>query len=468
MLTFNNVSYRYPHSPDPAVKNLSFSLAAGEVLLCTGRSGCGKSTLTRLTNGLCPHYLGGELAGDVYLAGQNTRNMKPHEISLQAGTLFQDPERQFFAMSVADEIGLVLQWRGVPPDKTRRAVAESARKLGIGGILGQSIFGLSEGQKQKVALAALLALRPRALILDEPSANLDPESTAGLARILGELKAEGLAILVVDHRLSWMRGTADKVLILEEGRAAAAGDFAMLDNPALRGRHGLREARVEDPRPLLPPLEPQGGQPLFCCREINFTYPKGREIFRGASFDFPAGETVALTGKNGVGKTTLARILTGLNKPKGGEVLVKGRAVRPRHLPRHAQVVLQNASHQLRMNSALAEVCDAAVPGRGLKESTLGLETLNLYGLGHLKHRHPQSLSGGEKQRLALACATIRRPEVLLLDEPTSGLDGENMRRIAQNVEAARASGSAVLVITHDLELMRLVCKKQLRLNAPI
>lgn len=467
MLKFIDVSYHYPYSSAPAVENISFSLSAGEILLCTGRSGCGKSTLTRLADGLCPHYLGGELAGDVYVAGRNTRNLSPQEISLQAGTLFQDPERQFFAMTVGDEIGLALQWRGVPQDKVRRAVAESAERLGISALLHQTIFGLSEGQKQKVALAALLALCPRALILDEPSANLDPESTAELAGILSELKNEGLAILVVDHRLAWLRGTADKALVLEKGRIAASGPFEILDDPALREQHGLRDARVEDPRGRLPLLEAQADQNFFCCRDINFTYPKGREIFRGASFAFPAGETVALTGENGVGKTTLSRILTGLNRPKSGEVLVKGRAIKPRHLPRHAQVVLQNASHQLRMNSVLAEICDAADPGSGFRQSAPGLETLKLYGLVHLKDRHPQSLSGGEKQRLALACATIRKPEVLLLDEPTSGLDGENMRRIAQNIEACRASGSAILVITHDLELMRLVCKKQLRLGAP-
>lgn len=467
MLKFNNVSYSYPHSPAPAVDGLSFSLAAGEIMLCTGRSGCGKSTLVRLADGLCPHYLGGELTGDIYVARQNTRKLSPQEISLQAGTLFQDPERQFFAMTVGDEIGLALQWRGAPEEQVQRAVTESAARLGIGELLGQTIFGLSEGQKQKVALAALLAQRPRLLVLDEPSANLDPESTAELARILAELKAEGLAILVVDHRLAWLRGVADKVLVLDAGRVAASGSFDLLSDEALRQKHGLRAAQVEDPRPLLPMLEAQIGEPFFGCRDINFTYPKGREIFRGASFGFPAGETVALTGENGVGKTTLSRLLTGLNKPKGGAVLVRGQAVKPSHLPRHAQVVLQNAAHQLRMNSVLAEVCDAADPGRGLKQAALGLETLESYGLEQLKDRHPQSLSGGEKQRLALACATIRRPEVLLMDEPTSGLDGENMRRIAQNVEAARASGSAVLVITHDLELMRLVCKKQLRLNAP-
>lgn len=465
MLNFSNVSYRYPHSSGWAVQKLSFSLSAGEIMLCTGRSGCGKSTITRLANGLCPHYLGGDLKGDVHVAVQNTRNMNPQEISRLAGTLFQDPERQFFAMTVADEIGLTLQWGGAEPGEIRRAVAESAERLGLGDLLGQSIFGLSEGQKQKVALAGLLALRPRLLILDEPSANLDPESSAELARILGELKAQGIGILVVDHRLSWLRGTADRVIVLEEGQIAASGSFELLDNLNLRKNHGLRDAYVEDPRALLPLLEAQSENPLFCCRDIHFGYPKGREIFRGVSFDFPAGETVALTGENGVGKTTLSRILTGLNRPKSGAVLVKGRAIKARQLPRHAQVVLQNASHQLRMNSVLAELCDAAAPGRGLEQSALGLATLALYGLAHLKDRHPQSLSGGEKQRLALACATIRRPEVLLLDEPTSGLDGENMGRIADNVEAARAFGSTVLVITHDLELMQKICKKQLRLT---
>lgn len=466
MLEFKNVSYTYPHASKPAVRDISFNIKPGELLLCTGRSGCGKSTLTRLANGLCPHYLKGELAGNIYVGGKNTREMSPQEIALQAGTLFQDPERQFFAMTVADEIALVLQWRGLDREKIKQAVAESATRLGIEGILEQSIFGLSEGQKQKVALAALLAIRPKVLVLDEPSANLDPESSAELAKTLSALKAEGLAILVVDHRLAWMRGVADKVLLLDAGEMIAFDDYAVLDNSTLRARHGLRETVVQDPRSSLPLLAQDIENPLFACRNISFKYPKGREIFKDASFAFYAGESIALTGDNGVGKTTLSRILTGLSKTQQGQIYVEGREVKPKHLPRHAQVVLQNASHQLRMNTVMSELCDAAAPGRSIKQEALALQTLERYGLDHLRDRHPQSLSGGEKQRLALACATIRQPQILLLDEPTSGLDGENMQRIAQNIDMARAEGSAVLIITHDLELMRLACKKQLRLGA--
>lgn len=468
MLNFENVSYSYPYSNQNAVTDLSFSLRAGELLLCTGRSGCGKSTLIRLANGLCPHYMHGTLSGRVMVTGKDTALSNPQEISQSLGTLFQDPERQFFAMTVRDELGLALQWRGDKPEQIASVVAQNAERLGITEILGQTLFGLSEGQKQKVALASLLCLRPRLLVLDEPSANLDPESTAELANTLNTLKAEGIAILVVDHRLAWLRPCTDKVLVLDGGSVAASGNFEILDDPALQMRHGLRSPVFDDPRANLPLLEssPADGVALLSCRGIQFKYAKrGREIFNDASFAFQAGEVIALTGENGVGKTTLSRILTGLSKPQKGEVMIAGKVVKPRQLPRHAQVVLQNASHQLRMNSVLLELCDAANPGRGLKDVDKALNALQSYGLAELKDRHPQSLSGGEKQRLALACATIRQPQVLLLDEPTSGLDGENMKRIAQNVQEVADNGAVVLSITHDLELMRLICRKQLCLK---
>ncbi|MDR2799888.1 MAG: energy-coupling factor ABC transporter ATP-binding protein, partial [Desulfovibrio sp.] len=233
MLSFSSVTYSYPNAQTPAVRDVSFSVAPGEAVLCTGRSGCGKSTLIRLANGLAPDYLRGSFQGAVRVDKKSTLDLSPANLAACAGTLFQDPERQFFALKVRADLALGLQWRGHSPEKVREAVSAGAKLMGIEDLMERSIFELSEGQKQKVALAGLLALKPGLLLLDEPSANLDPESVRELADTLLTLKKSGIALFVVDHRLSWMREVADKVLVLDGGGVAAAGDFSLLDDADL-------------------------------------------------------------------------------------------------------------------------------------------------------------------------------------------------------------------------------------------
>ena len=463
MLHLDDVSYSYPHSEKLAVQGVSLRVEPGALVLCTGQSGCGKSTVIRIANGLAPHYLKGALHGSASVGGTCTRTRAPADLALSVGSLFQEPERQFFALTVGDEIAFSLQWRGWPSATVAKAVEASAERMGIRHLLPQTIFGLSEGQKQKVALASLLAARPKALLLDEPSANLDPESTADLADTLLHLKSEGIAILVVDHRLSWLRGAADSVHVLHEGRTVAQGDFSLLDDAELRERYGLRAATVPDPRDVLPVKAWQADSTFFGCEGLSFAYPRGKSVFANVSLGFTPGEVVALVGGNGAGKTTLARLFTGLEKSAGGFVAVKGKPVSAKHLPRHAQVVLQNAGHQLRMRSVHSELDDAAAGIFRDKQNRAEkvTATLERYGLSALAGRHPQSLSGGEKQRLAVAAATIRDPEVLILDEPTSGLDGKNMRRMARSIQQAAGDGAAIIVITHDLELMAAACTRK-------
>ena len=207
-IELKKVSYRYsgaePDSPD-AVRCLDLTVDAGELKLVTGASGCGKTTVMRLVNGLCPQIYGGTLSGEVLVDGNPTQDTPVAVLSEHIGTLFQDPEEQFFALNVGDEISFALKSRGVPFEEIGPRVDRAAKRMGIEHLLAQDIHELSEGQKQKVGLASILALGPKALILDEPSANLDPEATVSLAGILGELKAEGAAILVVDHRLYWLK-----------------------------------------------------------------------------------------------------------------------------------------------------------------------------------------------------------------------------------------------------------------------
>ena len=478
MIRFEDVTYTYPFSDAPAVRDISFCVRAGELVLVSGQSGCGKSTLMRLANGLCPGYFRGELRGRVLVDGKDASHMPLRDVSRLVGTLFQDPEQQFFALGVEDELAFVHEWRGLPAEVTRKKVQSAATSFGLSGVLHHSIHELSEGQKQKVGLASVLSQEPRVLVLDEPTANLDPESTAELARRLRTLKESGMAILVVDHRLYWLEGVADRVMVMKEGEICAMGPFSLLEEESLRHSCGLRSCRVEDVRRLLPECSPaedavEEEKAGVRVEGLTFAYRGERNVFENAAFSLRPGVT-ALIGGNGVGKTTLARLLTGLNRAQKGRFLLGGREVAAGELTGRVGIVLQNADHQLHMKTVTQEleVCLelAGRLNRGVKREA-GVsrpfcvrELLELFGLEALAGRHPQSLSGGEKQRLVIACAFAKRPDVLILDEPTSGLDGANMLRIARVLTMLADTGACVLVITHDLELMKISCSRALRL----
>lgn len=480
MIEFKNVSYVYANTSEEAVRNISLTVHAGELKVVTGASGCGKTTLMRLANGLCPQIYGGKVIGSVNVAGCDVSATPVAELAEHVGTLFQDPEEQFFALNVGDEIAFALRSRGVAPETIEERVLAAADRLGITELLKQDIHELSEGQKQKVGLASILALGPRVLIFDEPSANLDPEATESLAVTMGELKKEGAAILVVDHRLYWLKDVADEVIVMSKGRIEASGSWEMLRNDALRARWGLRRADVPDPRETLSPIdvafgktvpEAEESQSVFSANRMSFAYTPEKPVFTDASFAVPAGVT-ALIGSNGTGKTTLARILTGLNKAEGS-FAVCGSAVGEGGLMPHSGLVLQNADHQLQMRTVREEVEASMIAAKSAakkhaafwqrlktpkltaEEEAWVTELLTTLRLAPLAERHPQSLSGGEKQRVVIACALAKNPQILILDEPTSGLDGANMASISKLLKAEAARGRAVFLITHDLELLQ-------------
>lgn len=475
MIEFKNVSYTYANTQTPAVSDINFTVAPGELKVVTGASGCGKTTLMRLANGLCPQIYGGRLEGCVTVAGLNVSETPVADLSEVIGTLFQDPEEQFFALNAGDEIAFALRSRSFEPEDVRERTLTAARRLGIEELLTRDIHALSEGQKQKVGLAAILALGPKTLIFDEPSANLDPEATQALARTILELKKEGAAILVVDHRLYWLKEAADAVIVMSQGRIVEEMPFSGLYDEVFRARWGLRKAEVSDARRSLPRVEVTSQEAMlkahgvFSASRIHFAYGDEHIIFDGKSFAVGQGVT-ALVGDNGTGKTTLARILTGLNKAQGN-FYIGDQEVGAEGLMPFAGLVLQNADHQLQMRTVAEEVEGAIVAGRVGASKAKGwrrlaamrpspedkarvheiLTSLNLLALAE---RHPQSLSGGEKQRLVIACAVAKDPAILILDEPTSGLDGANMAAIARLMREQADAGRAVFLVTHDLELL--------------
>lgn len=490
MIRFDHVSYRYPHAEYPTVENIHFHVPAGSITVVSGPSGCGKTTILRLANGLAPHYWKGELTGTVSIQGIDNQTRTVARIAEDAGTLFQDPEEQFFALNIGDEIAFALTWMGLPASEIRARVHKAARRLWLRDQLEQEISALSEGEKQRVGMASLLAQGAKVLILDEPSANLDPETTRIFAQLLQELKSLGYAILIVDHRLAWLRPIADQIVLIEQGHMVYCGDLSILDRADSANRFGLRKTHFADVRSQLPepPLEKaiwridhltavHGGTKKKKEEEIAKT-----RLVHNLSFSLPVGIT-ALIGRNGSGKTTVARAIAGLERCSGRIYTAKNkRSLAPNDRLQRAGLVLQNADHQLQMPSVLEEVRAVfkahtpsdrkALWGSRFTQATLqrfrreAMALLEDLDLARLADRHPQSLSGGEKQRLVVACALAKNPRVLILDEPTSGLDGRNMLRMAHILRKQADLGRAILLVTNDMELLAEVAQYVVRIHS--
>ncbi|MBP3302943.1 MAG: ABC transporter ATP-binding protein [Opitutales bacterium] len=471
MLVVEKLSYRYPFAQKDALTDISFSLGEGETLLISGPSGCGKSTLLRVLNGLIPFHFHGELRGKVKIAGRAPESLA--EVSAQVGSVFQNPDSQFLAMTVESDIAGSLEWRLDSREEILRRTDAAIERLGLKHLRSRSLFGLSSGEKQKTVIASAVAMQPRILVFDEPTANLSPEATEELAALCRELKRDGFTIVIVDHRIYWLEGVPDKILILNEGkivRRIEGTDGNALTELAADDAElalGLRKVRV----PVNPPLRdvPSELPAALCCEKIVFKYPNSeKEIFDGSrDFRIPQGAITAVVGKNGAGKTTFAKIITGLLKlprKNGGIILKNGVPAKAARLLDDGGFVMQNTDIQLYMRTVLEElVSSSPLPRKDAEREAF--ELLADIGLSDKRERHPQSLSGGEKQRLVIASVLMKKPSLLVLDEPTSGLDGRNMRIIAAMLRDYAARGNTVLLITHDLEFLSLLATYKIEIN---
>jgi energy-coupling factor transport system ATP-binding protein len=469
------LSFRYPMAESPALKDLDLSLSKGELLLLAGPSGGGKSTVIRLLNGLATHHYHGELKGDFKVLGKDHALKSLFQISSEVASVFQNPESQFFGLNPKDEILLAWECRGIEKDRSKLLLGEWSKTLKLSEFLLRPIAALSSGQKQKTILAESLALSPALLILDEPSANLDPMSVKELSKMLNILKEKGLSILIVDHHRRWMAdGLADKAAILDKGKIVYKGNARDLDDPdlGLLAKWGLRPGpdaaknagkapNATKTPPQSPSLDPSPKGSVK-VKDLCFAYPKSPPLFSSFSLELYPGEVTAITGSNGSGKTTLLRLISGLLAPRSGSILFSDKALKERERLSISGVAMQNADRQLVMSS-VAEEIHAALKDPDPEKVNEELLSWNLEGLAA---RHPQSLSGGEKQRLALSAALARKSEILLLDEPTSGLDGKNLSMVAEHIKKA-ASQKPVFLITHDADLLEQTEARIVSLSPP-
>jgi energy-coupling factor transport system ATP-binding protein len=479
LVRIDSLSYRYPGGGAECLRGLDVEIAPGELIVLAGRSGSGKTTLLRACCGLVPHYYGGEVAGGIEIAGLDVRHHGPAELGGAVGLVAQDPETQVVSTTVRGELALPLEIRGEPPAARARAVEEVALALAIPHLLDRTADTLSGGELQRVALAAALVGRPRLVLLDEPTSQLDPVAGDELVGLLRRLNEEwGLAAVIAEHRLERCLAAADRVLALVEGRLAfdgAPGDFlhwalasdGVLATPAARlfdlaglrpapvgvkaaraqlARHGVElsagsggEAAVDAEAPS----KASGRRSRSPGLEVADLWVKlddgggPRDVLRGIDLVLEPGQRVALMGRNGAGKTTLLRAAAGLVEPARGRISA----------PRGCALLAQSPGDLL----VRERVCDE-LPGEA------GRRALASVGLEWAAEADPRDLSGGERQRLALALVMAGRaedgrlPGLIALDEPTRGMDRARKEDLARWAGGLADRGASVVVATHDVE----------------
>lgn len=463
MLEIKTLSVKYAEAAEESLDQFSLSVNKGECVLLTGASGCGKTTVTRCINGLIPYFYTCEMKGDVLIDGKPLSVMEIKEIASLAGSVFQDPRSQFFTLDVDSEIAFSCENLGLPPSEIQERVVEAANMVGVEHLLRKKVMELSSGQKQSVAIASAYAYRPKILVLDEPSANLDCEATERLRDILLKLKRAGTTIVIAEHKIHWLNGLCDRMVYMEKGRLRmelSADEFSRLNTDESRclGLRSVSPYRRELETKIAMDLsEKMRGKNLWFC------YSKGQAIFEGIDFVLPSGEVIGIVGKNGIGKSTLARLCVGLEDAQRGVLFLDGKKSAKKQRIRRSYYVMQDADYQLFSDSVLGELTIGKEDD--LDENKAALNILDYLGILSLKDRHPASLSGGEKQRLTIAVALMKEADLLFLDEPTSGLDGRNMLRVSNLLKDLAKQGKTVLVISHDAEFISETCDRLLHLE---
>jgi energy-coupling factor transport system ATP-binding protein len=436
-------------------------------MLVVGPSGSGKSTLALAIGGLIPRDIPAAMGGLLSLDGREIRGLEPTAVAARVGMVWQDPDSQLVMERVEDDTAFGLENRGWARPAMRSRVPEVLDEMGLAGLERQRSRRLSGGQQQRLALAGALAPRPDILVLDEPTANLDPPGAAEFMERLAALRAErSTTIVLIEHLVEAAWPMADLILALdgdgrpidfgtprdvERGSAARLRDAGIWLPAAVERRiGGLGDTTREWPTDV-GAVDQVDARPVIDATDLRFGFDRREPVIRDVQLQIHAGERVALTGPNGSGKSTLARLLVGLLRPDMGTVRLLGddpARLSPAKLARRAQYVFQDPERQFLAQTVEEEVLlglrFAVRPSARVLMGRLGLP------LDRFARRSPYRLSGGEQRRLSLACALVREPAVLILDEPTFGQDRHGYEGLLEILRERLAAGATLIAATHD------------------
>ncbi len=438
------------------------------MLLIVGPSGSGKSTLALAIAGLIPTQIPAEMTGTLELDGRDVRERGPIGVAELVGLVLQDPSSQLVMERVDDDVAFGLENRAWPPDAMRARIPQVLAAVGLAGMERKRSRRLSGGQQQRLALAGALAPRPGLLVLDEPTANLDPAATATFLATLAKLRDERAAtVVLVEHRVDQAWPLADVVLALDPDGAPI--DVGRPADVLKRSGERIREAGSWLPGEKSSVTIAVGaplGPGLLVAKGVRFGYDRGDPVVRDVTLTAAVGERIAMVGPNGSGKSTLARLLVGLLRPDHGSVHLAGAdpsRMQPQALARHAGYVFQEPERQF-----LAQTIDDEVRLGLTGDELARVEDLMrrlALPLERFGQRSPYRLSGGEQRRLSLACILVRRPEVLVLDEPTFGQDRSGYEGLLGILREHLDAGACLLAATHDDRFARDVARRVIEIE---
>lgn len=456
-ITIKDLEVTYPKAARPALAIPDLTIPAGQCVVLCGQSGSGKSSLFKLVNGLVPEYYPAQVKGRCYLGELDLTDTSLEERSRYIASVFQRPSSQFFHSQVLQELLFPCENQGLGREEISKRLAWVTDLFGLANLYDRSISSLSGGQQQGLALAAALMQGTDVLVLDEPTANLDKAGIARVQAMLQTLKNQGKTILIAEHRLAYLSQLADRYLYLQDGRVVAdypATEF-LSRTEVCRQAMGLRCYDSEPYGRAIAELASQftNDSEGLLIEQLAVS-PAGSCLYQLDDVCLAPGQIVGLVGPNGSGKTSLARYLVGLAEDKRSCISWYGRPLSSRQRLEKVALVMQDVRLQLFTESVKRELL------LGNKSASLDQDLLVGFGLSHLLERHPVSLSGGEQQRVMLVASLLADKDIFIFDEPTSGLDLKQMKQVAQALLGLKEKNKLVLLISHDEELLELVCDK--------
>ncbi|MCR4721547.1 MAG: ABC transporter ATP-binding protein, partial [Lachnospiraceae bacterium] len=470
MIEFKNVSFKYEDGGE-ILQKLNLTIGDGEVVLLCGESGCGKSTIVRMINALIPNYYPGTLEGKVFVNGLDTSETELYKIAEQVASVFQNPKTQFYNVESTEEMVFGLENRGFSREEMKKRLTATVGKFGMENLTGRDLFEMSGGEKQKVACACADTSGTPIVVLDEPSSNFDIYSIGELTAIIAKWKEEGKTVVVAEHRLYYMLPLADRVLYMKDGVIeldCKPEELIGLGKDRI-SKMGLRSTDIRE-IPVTAVYEPEGPddykyidivadknkikevneEGTLLIKDFRYTYKGSRES--SLMIDkllLPEKSIICIVGDNGAGKSTFARTLCGLDKRAKGILCYKGKSLKRKDRLKNTFLVMQDVAHELFTDEVAEELSSCIENPEDGYEGRI-TELLKRLGLTGKEKRHPQSLSGGEKQRVAIGCAILAERDILVWDEPTSGLDYRRMTAFASIVQNLKESGKTIFIITHD------------------
>ncbi|WP_409069960.1 ABC transporter ATP-binding protein [Clostridium sp. FAM 1755] len=458
MLEIKNLSLSFQNNYK-VFQNINIKVKKNKVTLLTGKSGCGKSSLLMCITGVIPDIIEGNISGEIIYKGENIENKGVKTVSGEIGYMFQDPDSQLCTFTVEDEIAFGLENIKIDPSHMNNIIDEVLDRIGIKHLKKRQLNQLSGGEKQKVALASILALDPEVILMDEPTANLDPKSTIEIINLIKDLRDNfGKTILIVEHKIDEFSEIIDDVIWFEKDQAKNIDKESFIQSyksestiPTVNKKQSNKEKVLE-------------------AKEIYFAYNKDINVLKNVSFSLYKGEIAAIIGPNGAGKSTLSKILMGLLKVEKGNILIKGRNIRdinPRELGESMGLVFQNPEHQfikMTVEKEMALSLEIRKQNSETIKNTVD-SYLSMFNLDDHRLSNPFSLSQGQKRRLSTASMMINGQSILILDEPTYGQDRVNLKELINLLYKINSQGTSILMITHDMDMVLNCCDRVIQLE---